>query len=50
MSRGYDGGMLSVAPREVDLHDDSSNGSISTTNNIILPIINISKGEKAKRK
>lgn len=29
--RGYDGGMQSVAPKEVDLHDDSKIESVSIT-------------------
>jgi hypothetical protein len=45
-SRGYDGGIPSAAPREVDLHDDSTNDSVSTTSNITLLVVDISKGEK----
>lgn len=29
--RGYDGGMQSMSPKEVDLHDDRENESLSIT-------------------
>jgi hypothetical protein len=42
--------MSSEAQRKIKFHDDSSSESVSMASNTTLPIFDISKGAKARRK